>query len=117
MGGIVAYANSVKIRSLGVSGETIELHGAVSRETVLEMAQGARAALGADIAVSVSGVAGPGGGQPGKPVGATWVGLATSDGAWAKFFVWDGDRVQNKATSCEAALQMIHDYLCGKLTP
>ncbi len=113
VGAIVAYANSVKIHSLGVSGETIERYGAVSRETVLEMALGARAALQADIAVSVSGIAGPGGGQPCKPVGATWVGLAASDGAWARLFTWDGDRVQNKVSSSEAVLQMLYDYLQG----
>jgi PncC family amidohydrolase len=115
VGGIVAYANSVKIQTLGISGETIERFGAVSRETVLEMARGARAVLQADIAVSVSGVAGPGGGQPGKPVGATWIGLAAADGAWTRFFIWDGDRVQNKVLSSEAVLQMLYDYLQGKL--
>jgi len=115
VGGIVAYANAVKIRSLGVASETIERCGAVSRETVLEMAHGARAALRADIAVSISGIAGPGGGLPGKPVGAAWIGLAASDGAWARVFCWDGDRVQNKRASAEAALQMVWDYLEGKL--
>jgi len=115
VGGIVAYANTVKIGSLGVSGETIERYGAVSRETVTEMAQGARKVLNADIAVSVSGIAGPGGGQPGKPLGTTWVGLAAADGTWARHFIWGGDRVQNKALSSQAALQMIHDYLSGGL--
>ena len=115
VGGVVAYANPVKIHSLGVAGETIERCGAVSRETVLEMARGARAALRADIAVSVSGIAGPGGGLPGKPVGTVWIGLAVVDGAWAHVFCWDGDRVQNKGYSAEAALQMVLDYLEGKL--
>ena len=115
VGGIVAYANSVKIHTLGVDSETIERCGAVSRETVLEMARGARAELQADIAVSVSGIAGPGGGQPGKPVGVTWIGLAAADGAWARVFTWDGDRVKNKGYSAEAALQMVLDYLEGKL--
>ena len=115
VGGVVAYANSVKIHSLGVAGETIERCGAVSRETVLEMARGARAALRADIAVSVSGIAGPGGGQPGKPVGTVWIGLAVVEGAWARVFCWGGDRVQNKGYSAEAALQMVLDYLEGKL--
>jgi len=111
VGGIVAYANSVKIHTLGVAGETIERCGAVSRETVLEMARGARTVLGAGIAVSVSGIAGPGGGQPGKPVGTVWIGLAAADGAWARVFAWDGDRVQNKGYSAEAALQFVVDYL------
>lgn len=116
VGGVVAYANSVKTQTLGVLPETIERHGAVSRETALEMARGARMLLTADIAVSVTGIAGPGGGLPGKPVGTTWIGLAAPDGAWAHLFTWDGDRLQNKAYSAEAALQMVLDYLQGKLT-
>lgn len=111
VGGVVAYANSVKIRALGVSPVTLERFGAVSRETALEMALGARIALQADIAVSVSGIAGPGGGLPDKPVGTTWIGLAASTGAWARLFCWDGDRVQNKQYSAEAALQFVLDYL------
>lgn len=115
MGAIVAYANAVKIHTLGVDAATIERYGAVSRETVLEMAKGVRAVLRVDLAVSVSGIAGPGGGQPGKPTGTTWLGLAASDGAWARTFVWDGDRVANKAFSAQATLQMLLDYLQGKL--
>ncbi len=111
MGGIVAYANAVKMQTLGVPGETIERYGAVSQETVLAMARGARAALRVDIAVSVSGIAGPGGGLPGKPIGTTWVGLAAPDGAWARTFIWNGDRQQNKAYSAQAALQFVFDYL------
>lgn len=111
VGAIVAYANSVKINTLGVPSETIERFGAVSRETVLEMAQGARLTLTADIAISVSGIAGPGGGLPGKPVGTTWLGLAAPHGTWAQLFTWDGDRKTNKAKSAQAALQMLYDYL------
>jgi PncC family amidohydrolase len=113
-GGIVAYAYEAKVALLGVSWNTLRLHGAVSRETVIEMARGARMALGADIAVSVSGIAGPGGGLPGKPVGTTWFGLSTTQGDWARKFVWDGDRRENKETSAEAALQFIIDYLNGE---
>ena len=90
-------------------------YGAVSQETVIEMARGARMALGADIAVSVSGIAGPGGGMPDKPVGSTWIGLSTTEGDWARNFVWDGDRSQNKELSAEAALQLLADYLEGSL--
>lgn len=111
VGGIVAYANAIKIHTLGVSSETLARYGAVSRETVIEMAHGARTGLRVDIAVSVSGIAGPGGGQPGKPTGTTWIGLAAFDGAWARTFIWDGDRQQNKAYSAKAALQFIFDYL------
>jgi PncC family amidohydrolase len=112
-GGIVAYAYEAKVSLLGVSWNTLRVHGAVSRETVIEMARGARTALGADIAISVSGIAGPGGGLPDKPVGTTWFGLSTTEGDWARKFVWDGDRRKNKETSAEAALQFVADYLSG----
>src|SRR5262249_38412939 len=69
LGGIVSYANEVKRDVLGVSAETLAVHGAVSAETAVEMVQGARRALGADVAVSITGVAGPDGGTPEKPVG------------------------------------------------
>ena len=114
-GGVVAYAYEAKVALLKVSWDTLRAYGAVSQETVIEMARGARMALGADIAVSVSGISGPGGGMPDKPVGTTWIGLSTSEGDWARKFVWDGDRSQNKALSAEAALQLIADYLKGSL--
>ena len=115
MGGIVAYAYEAKVSILGVSWDTLNTHGAVSRETVLEMARGARRILETDIAVSVSGIAGPGGGMPEKPVGYTWLGLSAADGEWARNFSWSGDREQNKRESSEAALQFVLDYLDGKL--
>ena len=115
LGGIVAYAYEAKVKLLGVSWDTLQKYGAVSREIVIEMARGARTALEADLAVSVSGIAGPGGGLPDKPVGTTWVGLSTTDGDWARKFVWEGDRLRNKALSAEAALQLILDYLEGNL--
>jgi len=114
-GGVVAYAYEAKVALLKVSWDTLRAYGAVSQETVIEMARGARMALGADVAVSVSGIAGPDGGMPDKPVGTTWIGLSTTEGDWARKFVWDGDRSQNKALSAEAALQLIADYLIGSL--
>jgi PncC family amidohydrolase len=114
-GGIVAYAYEAKVGLLGVSWNTLRTFGAVSEETVIEMARGARVALGADIAISISGIAGPGGGLPDKPVGTTWFGLSTTEGDWARKFVWDGDRLQNKVLSAEAALQLLKDYLEGSL--
>lgn len=111
LGGVVAYAYEAKVAVLNVSWDTLHAHGAVSCETVLEMARGARLALGADIAVSVSGIAGPGGGLPDKPVGTTWLGLSTADGEWARKFVWDRDRRGNKELSAEAAMQFVVDYL------
>jgi PncC family amidohydrolase len=115
LGGIVAYSYEAKAALLGVSWNTLNTHGAVSYEAVIEMAQGARRVFHTDIAVSVSGIAGPGGGTPDKPVGTVWVGLATPSGAEARHFVWDGDRIENKRLSSEAALQFILDYLEGKL--
>lgn len=115
LGGIVAYAYEAKVALLNVSWDTLNTKGAVSHETVLEMARGARQALGTNLAVSVSGIAGPGGGTPEKPVGTTWIGLVTPEGEWTRHFVWDGDRQQNKQYSSEAALQLILDYLEGRL--
>jgi PncC family amidohydrolase len=117
LGGVVAYAYEAKVAQLGVSWDTLHAYGAVSRETVLEMARGARTALGAEIAVSVTGIAGPGGGMPNKPVGSTWLGLATPEGEWARHFVWSGDRLENKELSAEAGLQLVLDYLLGRAQP
>jgi PncC family amidohydrolase len=87
----------------------------VSEEAVLEMARGARKLFNTDIGISVSGIAGPTGGMPDKPVGTTWFGLTAKTGEWARHFIWDGDRVTNKHHSSEAALQFVVDYLKGKL--
>ena len=111
LGSVTAYAYEAKVRLLGVRWDTLNTFGAVSRETVLEMARGVRAALGAEIGLSVSGIAGPDGGTPEKPVGTTWIGLRASgyEGAW--HFVWSGDRLQNKELSAEMALRLLVDYL------
>jgi PncC family amidohydrolase len=114
-GGVVAYSYEAKVSLLGVSWDTLNTHGAVSEEVVLEMARGVRKLFSADIGVSVSGIAGPTGGLPDKPVGTTWLGLSANNGEWARHFVWDGDRLQNKYHSSEAALQFVLDYLEGKL--
>jgi PncC family amidohydrolase len=114
-GSLVTYAYEAKVALLHVSWATLNTHGAVSRETVLEMARGARQALATDIAVSVSGIAGPGGGTEEKPVGTTWIGLAAADGEWTRSFRFDGDRLENKAAAAETALQMLLDYLQGKI--
>jgi len=115
IGSIVAYAYEAKVALLGVSWDTLNTYGAVSRETVLEMARGARRALNTDIAVSVSGIAGPGGGTLDKPVGTTWIALVSNDGEWASEFHFQGDREQNKTSAADSALQFLLDYLMGKL--
>jgi PncC family amidohydrolase len=115
LGGVVAYAYEAKVALLGVSWDTLNSKGAVSPETVLEMARGARKTLGSDIAVSISGIAGPGGATPDKPVGTTWIGLVAGDGEWTRSFQFSGDREGNKFFAADAALQLLLDYLLGNL--
>jgi PncC family amidohydrolase len=115
LGGIIAYSNEIKERVLGVSHATLESHGAVSAETAIEMARGARRVLQTDIAVSVTGIAGPGGGSAGKPIGLTYLAVVAERFERVERFVWNSDRSVNKWASSEAALQMVIDYLaaCG----
>jgi PncC family amidohydrolase len=116
LGGIIAYANEIKERVLGVSPQTLETHGAVSAETAIEMARGARQVLGVDLAVSVTGIAGPGGGTADKPIGLVYVALAAPNFERVERFVWNQDREGNKWESAEAALQLIQEY-AQTLTP
>jgi len=111
MGSITAYAYEAKVRLLGVRWETLEQHGAVSNAVVIEMAQGVRRALAADIGLSVSGIAGPGGGTEEKPVGLTHFGISTpkDDRTW--HFIFHGDRLYNKEISAEKALELLADFL------
>ena len=111
LGGLIVYSNLAKEKLLGVRPETLQAFGAVSEPTVREMAQGACRALGAHLGVAVTGIAGPGGGTADKPVGLTWIGLCAPGVAWAKRYVWTGDRVANKEASAEAALRLVWDYL------
>lgn len=111
MGSITAYAYEAKVRLLGVKWRTLETCGAVSEKVVLEMALGVRRALAADIGLAVTGIAGPGGGTPEKPVGLTWVGLNSPVHQEARQFTWNQDRLGNKELSAEATLQMLVDYL------
>jgi PncC family amidohydrolase len=114
-GGIVAYSYEAKVKTLGVSWDILNSVGAVSSETVLAMARGAKEMMDADVAISISGIAGPGGGTDEKPVGTVWVGLVAADGNWSQEFHFESDREQNKAFSADAALQMLLVYLQGKL--
>ncbi|UCF59806.1 MAG: CinA family protein [Anaerolineaceae bacterium] len=113
LGGVVAYAYEAKERLLGVEHNTLYEHGAVSRETALEMARGARSVFGADIGLSVTGIAGPGGGLPEKPVGLTWVAVSMREGEWAESYIFEGDRHANKAQSAEGAMALLHKILEG----
>ena len=114
LGSVTAYAYEAKQRLLGVQPGTLLQYGAVSAETAVEMARGIRQALNADIGLSVTGIAGPGGGMPDKPVGLVWIGLSAPGGEWTFRRLWQGSRVQNKACSAQAALQHLVDYLVGK---
>jgi len=123
LGSITAYAYEAKEALLGVRHETLLAFGAVSSQTVLEMAFGVRRALAGSfpleqtVGISVSGIAGPGGAMPGKPVGTVWVGLSAPDGDWAWRYLWDGDRIRNKELPADAALQRLLEYLQGSLVP
>jgi nicotinamide-nucleotide amidase len=107
VGGIVAYSNEVKTSELGVPVEVLEAHGAVSAETAAAMARGARAALGADVAVSVTGIAGPGGGTPEKPVGLVYLCASGPDGERAVDFIVTADRETVRRRATVSALHLL----------
>ncbi len=114
-GGLVCYSYEAKERLLGVSHDTLVEFGAVSQETAIEMARGARRAFQADIGVGVTGIAGPAGGMPGKPVGLVHMALSAADGEMCQCHIWDSDRTGNKSLSAEAALELIRTYVTGRV--
>ena len=107
LGGVIAYQNEVKEALLRVPHDVIEAHGAVSAQTAEAMARGCRDLFKCDIAVSITGIAGPGGGSDEKPVGLTYIGLSTARGVISRRFLWDGSRTQNKEASVRAAMEMV----------
>ena len=110
--GFVTYSNAAKIAMLGVSAETLKRHGAVSQETALEMAAGALLHSDAHIAVSVTGIAGPGGGSPEKPVGLVWFGIAgLGMPPAAQMHQFAGDRAAIRAAAVDAALELVRARL------
>ncbi len=106
-GGLVTYSNELKIRLVDVPPEVLEAHGAVSAQVARSMADGARRRLEVDVAVAVTGVAGPDGGTAAKPVGLTYIAIADEAGNDVQRFVWDGDRSANKRLSAAAALELV----------
>lgn len=111
-GGAIVYSNDAKEAVLGVQKETMISHGAVSYETAGEMARAAQHLYDADIAVSVTGIAGPGGGTASKPSGLVHIHLSSRDGVErGERFVWQADRSGNKLLSAQAALEMVLDYV------
>jgi PncC family amidohydrolase len=111
LGSITAYAYEAKVRLLGVEWKTLEKYGAVSKPVVIQMATGVRRLLAADIGLSVSGIAGPGGGTQKKPVGLTFFGISIPEHQQAWNFLFQGNRIQNKAQASEMGLQLLIDFL------
>jgi len=115
LGGVVSYSNAMKQHILNVPEQTLIDYGAVSEPTAAAMARGARALIGADYALSVTGIAGPGGGTATKPVGLTYIGLAGLDNLLVvEKYVWGGSREENKRLSAEAALNLLKKHLIGE---
>ncbi len=112
MGGAITYSNAAKAHILGVRETTLATDGAVSAATAAQMAAGARRLYGVDMAIAVTGIAGPGGGSPAKPVGLVHLHVSAEDGyEQGAAHVWPADRRGNKLLSAQAALQMLIDYV------
>ncbi len=107
VGGFVTYSDELKREAVGVPHDVLAAHGAVSAQVAMAMASGGRSRTGADLAVAVTGIAGPDGGSPSKPVGLTYVAVADAVGVAVKRFVWAGDRSENKRLSAAAALEAL----------
>lgn len=110
-GSVTAYSNEIKHRLIGVELSTLRKYGAVSPQVAEEMASGGRKALGVDICISDTGIAGPGGAAPGKPVGLFYIGLASRDGAFHRKLDLRGTRDENKLAVAQAALAWLKEYL------
>lgn len=111
LGSIVSYADGAKVALLGVEPEVLAAHGAVSAQVAVAMATGARARFAATVAVSITGISGPGGATPDKPIGLTYLGLATPAGSEVRRLHWDGDRPANRAASVQAALAWLTEWV------
>ena len=110
-GSVTAYSNEVKSKVVGVSEDTINQYGAVSPQVAEEMAEGGKKILGADICLADTGIAGPSGATPEKPVGHFYIGLSHGESTYSQKHVFPGDREQNKQSAAEAALSWLKDYL------
>ncbi len=115
-GSIVSYSNEAKTDIVGVKKQTLKKHGAVSRQTAIEMAKGGRKLLKVDICLSDTGIAGPTGATPGKPVGLFYIGLSAKDSSLAKEHHFHGNREENKQKAAEMALTLLIDYLQKRVT-
>lgn len=113
LGGVVSYANEVKRDVLGVPADLLAAHGAVSPQVAVAMANGARQRVGADVAVGVTGIAGPDGGTAEKPVGLVYLAIVDGVGADVRRFRWSGDRAENIEWSVTAALELLLERVAG----
>jgi PncC family amidohydrolase len=111
MGAVVSYSNNIKSDIAGVSEASLLLHGAVSAEVACEMAEGGRKVLKADICVSTTGIAGPGGATADKPLGLFYIGLSTASGVTANRHIFSGKREQIKQKAADTALALVNQYL------
>jgi nicotinamide-nucleotide amidase len=107
LGGVVSYSNGAKEAFLDVPSATLDAHGAVSAQVARAMAAGARARFGADLAIGITGIAGPDGGSAEKPVGLTYIGLADEAGADVRRFTFTGDRAAIREAGTQAALEWL----------
>lgn len=114
-GGFVTYSNRSKTILLGIPEDLIERHGAVSDEVARAMAEGARVKLNTDIAVSVTGIAGPEGGSPDKPVGTVYIGLAVDKKTLVRYFLFSGTRYVIRKKTTDEALKFVVDHIEGRL--
>lgn len=106
-GGFITYSDGLKQSAVGVPHDVLAAHGAVSAQAAMAMAIGGRERTGADLAVAVTGIAGPDGGSPAKPAGLTYVAVADAAGIAVKRYLWAGDRSENKRLSAAAALELL----------
>jgi PncC family amidohydrolase len=113
-GSVVSYDNEIKAGVLGVRKKTLGKYGAVSSQTAKEMAEGVRKLINADIGLSDTGIAGPTGATPEKPVGLFYIGLSSQHGTRVEEHLFHGDRMENKRAAAEAALRLLKEYLLGK---
>jgi nicotinamide-nucleotide amidase len=113
VGGFVTYSDELKFQSVGVPHDVLSAHGAVSAQVAMAMATGGRQRTGADLAAAVTGIAGPDGGSPSKPVGLTYIAVADDVGVAVRRHVWTGDRSANKVASAVAAIELLLERIAA----
>jgi len=116
-GSIISYSNEIKTNIAGVNPDDLDRYGAVSAVVAEQMAAGGRRVLGVDFCLSDTGIAGPGGGSPLKPVGLFYLGLSCREGTYSREYQFSGDRLANKQAAARAALGWLKDFLSGEWSP